>query len=81
MACCPLWPESGNGSLPAAAPHQKRAGNELADKAPGLLKRLEGAFGHRGLKRALAAMGAWELREEITRIGSDFCGSFLTFFG
>lgn len=42
------------------------AGEELAGEDSGLLKRLEDAFGHRGLKQAVAAMGGWELREEPT---------------
>jgi hypothetical protein len=42
------------------------AGKELAGEDPGLLKRLEEAFGHRGLKQAVTAMGGWRLHEEPT---------------
>jgi hypothetical protein len=42
------------------------AGDELAGEDPGLLKRLEEAFGHRGLKQAVTAMGGWQLCEEPT---------------
>ena len=45
------------------------AGNELAGEDPGLLKRLEEAFGHRGLKQAVAALGGWQLIEEPTSGG------------
>lgn len=42
------------------------AGNELAAEDPELLKRLEKAFGHRGLKQAIAGIGGWQLHEEPT---------------
>jgi hypothetical protein len=42
------------------------AGKELAAEDPGLQKRLKEAFGHRGLKQAVAAMSGWELRDETT---------------
>ena len=45
------------------------AGNQLAGKDPQLLKRLEEAFGHRGLKQAVAAIGGWQLIEEVTNGG------------
>jgi hypothetical protein len=45
------------------------AGNELAGEDPQLLKRLEEAFGHRGLMQAVAAIGGWQLIEEPTNGG------------
>lgn len=49
--------------------HLSLAGNMLAEEEPGLLKRLEQAFGNRGLKQAVAAMDGWELSEEPTKSG------------
>ena len=40
------------------------AGKALAEMEPGLLKRLQAAFGSRGLKQAVAALDGWQLAEE-----------------
>lgn len=45
------------------------AGQILASESPWLLEQLEEAFGHRGLKQAVAAMDSWELRDEPTKNG------------
>jgi len=45
------------------------AGQKLAADHPELMNRLRQAFGYRGLKDAVAAMGNFDLREEPTGSG------------